>query len=113
MRVENILTLLALLGGVIAAAWVVFAALVNKLDAMTKDNDQKIKRVYERQDEEIEKIQKEYLRIDVHNLSVEYLKEIQEVKSNATIQLFTTRLDNLAYNVKELIDRINHKENNS
>lgn len=123
MSVANILTLLALLAGVVASAWTVYNALVQKLDDMDKKNDDKIKRIYQRQDEvikgvtetqkeNIEKIEKEFMRVDAHNLSMEHVKEVMEVKSNATIQLFTTRLDNLANNVKELIDRVNHKDNN-
>lgn len=134
VSVANILTLLTILGGVVASAWTVYSALAqkidgivkdhqDKIDAIVKDNDTKIKRVYQRQDEELKlvydsqkdnitKIEKEFMRVDAHNLSMDHIKEVMEIKSNATIQLFTTRLDNLANNVKELIDRVNSKETN-
>lgn len=110
MSIANLLTLLGLLAGVVASAWTVYNALVKKLDAMDTKNDEKIKRVYERQDEKISQIEKDFMRVDAHNLSMEHIKEVMEIKSNSTIQLFTTRLDNLSNNVKELIDRVNHRD---
>lgn len=122
MSVANLLTLLALLGGVVASAWTVYIQLVKKLDQMSAENDAKIKRVYTRQDEvvknivssqkeSVEKIEKEFMRVDAHNLSMEHIKEIMEIKSNATVQLFTTRLDNLTAKIDEFIKRMENREN--
>lgn len=110
MSVANILSLLILLSGVVVGAWAIYSALAKKIDDMEASTDSKIKRVYERQDEEFDKVQKEYIRIDVHNASIEHIKEIMEIKSNSTILLFNTKLDNLAKAVNELIDRVNKKE---
>lgn len=109
MSTANLLALLALLGSVVAAAWIMYAALCKKIDSMEESTDSKIKRVYQRQDEEFDKVQKEYIRIEVHNGSIEHLKEIMEIKSNSTIQLFNTKLEGLTKAVNDLIDRVNKK----
>ena len=116
MSTANVLTLLILLASIAAMAWGMYQALANKIDDQTKANDGKIKRVFERQDEELEKVNdrldKEYMRIDAHNLSIQHMKEIMEIKQNATIQLFTSQLADLTQRVRELIDRQNKKEGN-
>lgn len=109
MSTANLLALLGLLASVVGAAWIMYIALCKKIDDMEESTDKKIKRVYERQDEEFDKVQKEYIRIEVHNGAIEHLKEIMEIKSNATIQLFNTKLEGLTKAVNDLIDRVNKK----
>ena len=101
-----------------------YISICKKIDNLDQTHDGKIKRVYQRQDEEIkdvmdsqksavEKIEKEFMRVDAHNLSMEHIKEVMEIKSNATVQLFTSQLADLTRRIAEVIERLNNKEKNA
>ena len=124
MSVANVLALLTLLAVVIGGMWAMYISICKKIDNLDQTHDGKIKRVYQRQDEEIkdvmdsqksavEKIEKEFMRVDAHNLSMEHIKEVMEIKSNATVQLFTSQLADLTRRIAEVIERLNNKEKNA
>lgn len=68
-----------------------------------------IDRVYERMDERNEEIQKTFVRLDVHNITLQNLEEKTSEKFKTTIEKFELTIQNLTKVVMDLVEQNRRK----
>lgn len=71
-----------------------------------------INRVYERMDERQEEANKTFVRLDVHNLTVEHLDNKTDEKFRTIVDTFELKMQSLTKAVNELVIRINNSNKN-
>lgn len=103
-----VLQIIVILGSVAVGFYKFNELISKKINDQGKEFDGKIKRIYERQDEKFEEVEKNYVSQSVHDIEIKYLNEKNEEKFNSTIKLFDTKLESLASAVRDLITRLNH-----
>lgn len=119
MDAHSILELIALIITLVGGAWK-FNDMINKRSEHSQKNQnsafnlfmdsqkKSLDRVYERMDERNDEYHKTFVRLDVHNISIQNLEEKTGDKFIHTIQIFELKMDNLTKAVNTLMEK--HKE---
>lgn len=66
--------------------------------------DDKMRRIYERMDERAAEVEKTYVRMDVHNLTIEHMNQKTDDKFNNIVEKFELKLAELTRAVQKLVN---------
>lgn len=81
------------------------------LNIHIEDTSKKIGRIYERMDIKQTEYEKNFVRIDVHNITIKNLEEKTDEKFNQTIKLFQIELKHLTAAIDKLIKNEEDRKN--
>ncbi len=117
MSVDNmnlIFQAIGLLFVMLGGLWKIWDSLKNDADKKHKsiqdsitliaeDNTKRINRIYERMDARQEEYHKEFVRVDVHNLTINHLEQKTDEKFNQTIMMWKLELAQLTKAIDKLV----------